>query len=182
MISDDEEEERSGRRPIYLLVTSCLRKEEAGAPGAREGRASSLFILEEELEVDLKDSLEEAHVGALVQTNLVLPDVDEQDLTGGQGKQGALPLKVLVLAALAAVRTLDVHDKDVVGHLGAGALDTLVLGHPNALCGLLALVLGHDRELGAEEVVEQGRLAGGLGAEDGDKMIIEAGLGDMFEL
>lgn len=141
-----------------------------------------LLVLEEELQVDLEDSLEQSHVGSLVQADLVLPDVDDQDLAGSQGEQGALALKVLVLAALSAVGALDVHDEDVIGHLGAGALLALVLGHPDTLRSLATLRLGHDGEVGAEEVVEQGRLSGGLGAKDGDEVVVEARLGDRGEL
>lgn len=146
-----------------------------------QGR-SLLLVLEEELQVDLEDGLEQAHVGTLVQTDLVLPDVEDQDLACGERKEGALALKVLVLTALATVGTLDVHDEDVVGHLGAGAVLALVLGHPDALGGLSALRLRHDGELGAEEVVEQGGLAGGLRAKDGDEVVVEAGVGDVGEL
>lgn len=98
----------------------------------------------------------------------MLPDVDDQDLASGEGKERALPLKVLILAALAAVSAFDIHDEDVLGHLGAGAGLALVLGQPDALCSLSALVLGHDGEFGAKEVVEERRLACRLGAEDGD--------------
>jgi hypothetical protein len=35
-----------------------------------------LFVFQEELEVDLKDSLQQSHVGTLVQANLVFPDID----------------------------------------------------------------------------------------------------------
>lgn len=112
----------------------------------------------------------------------MLPDVDQQNLAGGQRKERTLPLKVLVLATLSSVGTLDIHDEDVVGHARPGAVGALVLGHPDALCGLLSLGLGHDGELGAEQVVEEGRLARRLGAEDGDQVVVEAGLGDMLAL
>ena len=144
--------------------------------------SSLLLVFEEELQVDFEDRLEQAHVGPLVQTDLVLPDIDEQDLAGGQGEKSALPLKVLVLSALAAVSALDVHNEDVVGHLGASAVDTLVLRHPDTLRGLLTLRFGHDAELGAEEVVEERRLARRLRAKDGNEMVVEAGLGNMLEL
>ena len=105
----------------------------------------------------------------------MFPDVDDQDLTRSKGKKGTLALEVLVLAALATVCTLDIHNQDVVGHLSL----VLVLGHPDALCGLATFPLGHDAELGAEQVVQESRLAGGLGAEDGDEVVVEAGLGDV---
>ena len=45
--------------------------------------SSLLLVLEEELQVDLEDSLEQPHVGSLVQADLMLPDVEDQDLAGG---------------------------------------------------------------------------------------------------
>lgn len=56
----------------------------------------------------------------------------------------------------------------------------LILRHPDTLGRLLPLLLGHDAELGSEEVVQKGGFAGGLGAEDGDEVVVEAGGGDMF--
>jgi hypothetical protein len=61
-------------------------------------------------------------------------------------------------------------------------LEQTLLGHPYALGGLAALGLGHDGEGGAEEVVEQGGLAGGLGAKDGDEVVVEASVGDVGDL
>jgi hypothetical protein len=141
-----------------------------------------LVVLEEQLQVDLEDGLEQAHVGTLVQTDLVFPDVDNQDLAGGQGEQGTLALKVLVLSTFAAVGTLDIHDQDVVCHLDGTSfgLVALVLAHPDSLCGLAALRLGHDTKVGAEEVVEQGALSGALAAKDRDEVVIEALAQDMF--
>jgi hypothetical protein len=81
-----------------------------------------LVVLEEQLQVDLEDGLEQTHVGTLVQTDLVFPDVDNQDLAGGQREQGTLALKVLVLSTFAAVGTLDIHDQDVVCHLDGTSL------------------------------------------------------------
>jgi len=37
----------------------------------------------------------------------------------------------------------------------------------------------HDGEVGAKEVVEQGGLSGGLGAEDGDEVVVETRIGDI---
>lgn len=111
----------------------------------------------------------------------MFPNIDYQNLARRQGKEGALSLKVLVLASLATVGTLDVHYQDIVSQLdGAfGASFLLVLGHPYSLGCLPAFRLGHDTELGPEEVVQQGGLARGLGAEHRDEMVIEAGLGDL---
>jgi hypothetical protein len=142
----------------------------------------SLSILDKELEVHLKDGLEQPHVGALVQADLMLPDVDEQDFAGSEGEEGALALEFLVLAALAAVGALDIHDENVVGHLDAVALGALVLGHPDTFGGLLALRLGHDGEVGTKEVVEECGLAGRLRTEDGDEVIIESSVGDLLLL
>jgi hypothetical protein len=141
----------------------------------------TLAVLDEQLQVDLKDRLQQAHVGALVQADLVLPDVDNQDLARGQCEQGALSLKVLVLAPLSSVGALDVHDQNVFGHART-ALRPLVLAHPDALGGLTALLLGHDAELCAKQVVEQRRLARRLRAKDGDKMVVEAGGYDLLEV
>jgi hypothetical protein len=102
----------------------------------------------------------------------MLPDVDDQHLARGQRKQGALALKVLVFAALATVCALNIHDQDVLA---------LVLAHPYSLCSLAALLLGHDAELGAEEVVEQRGLARGLRAEDGYEVVVEAGGDDLLD-
>jgi hypothetical protein len=55
--------------------------------------------LAEQTEVDLEDRLEQAHVGTLVESDLVLPDVDEQNLRASQGKKGRLALKVLFHSA-----------------------------------------------------------------------------------
>jgi hypothetical protein len=81
-----------------------------------------LVVLEEQLQVDLEDGLEQTHVGTLVQTDLVFPDVDNQDLAGGQREQGTL---------------------DVVCHLDGTSLGlvALVLAHPDSFGGLTALRL-----------------------------------------
>ena len=138
-----------------------------------------LLVLEEELQVDLENGLEKTHVGTLVQTNLVLPDVDDQNLTGGQRKEGTFALKVLVLTTLSTVCTLDVHDEDVLRHWGACACLLLVLGHPDTLGSLATLGFRHDGEVGAKEVVEQGGLSGGLGTKDGDEVVVETRIGDI---
>lgn len=131
------------------------------------------------MQVDFENGLQETHVGALIQTDLVFPDVDDEDFAGGERKEGTLSLKVLVLSSFATVGTFDIHDENVVGHLFACAFDALVFGHPYALGRLATLRLRHDGELGAEEIVEERRLAGGLGAEDGYEVVVEAGVGDV---
>jgi hypothetical protein len=139
---------------------------------------SLLPVLQEELQVNLKHRLKKPHIGSLVQPDLVLPDVDDQYLASGQCEEGALALKILVFAALATVGALNIHYQYVIRHLLVRVPSlSLVLGHPDALGGLPAFGLGHDAELGAEEVVEQGGLSGRLRAEDGDEVVVEACLG-----
>lgn len=92
VVADDKEEEG--------LV---LRAARGGSVGEREGRRNDarsddlplVLCCEEQGEVDFKDSLEEAHVGALVESDLVLPDVDDEDLGDGDGEESRLSLKVL---------------------------------------------------------------------------------------
>jgi hypothetical protein len=141
----------------------------------------ALAVLDEQLKVDLEHCLQQAHVGTLVQADLVFPDVDDQDLTGRKRKQGTLALKILVFSSLSSVCALDVHDQDVLCHARA-ALGPLVLAHPNALGGLTALLLGHDAEPCAEEVVEQRRLARRLGTEDGYEVVVEARRYDLLDV
>lgn len=90
------------------------------------------------MQVDLEDGLEQTHVGTLVQTDLVFPDVDNQDLAGSQCEQSTLALKVLVLSTFAAIGTFNVHDQDVVCHLDGASfsLVALVLAHPYSFGGL----------------------------------------------
>ena len=54
-----------------------------------------LGLLAEESEVDLEDGLEEPHVGALVEADLVLPEVDDEDFGGGEGEERGFALEVL---------------------------------------------------------------------------------------
>jgi hypothetical protein len=75
-----------------------------------------LLVLQEQLQVDLKDSLQQSHVGSLVQSNLMFPDVDNEDLTRCKRKERTLALEVLILASLAPVGSLHVHDQDVIRH------------------------------------------------------------------
>lgn len=116
----------------------------------------------------------------------MFPDVDNQDLARREREEGALALKVLILAPFATVGPFDVHDQDVPSRFvflgGITILDgsLLVLGHPDSLGGLSTVRLGHDPEIGAEEMIEECRFARRLRAEDGDEMVIEAGRGDIF--
>jgi hypothetical protein len=143
--------------------------------------AYALAVLDEQLQVHLEHRLQQTHVCALVEADLVLPDVDNQDLAGRKRKQRTLALKVLVLSPLAAVGALDIHDQDVLRHARA-ALGPFVLAHPDALGGLAALLLGHDAELRAKEVVEQRRFARRLRAEDGYEVVVEARGDDLLDV
>lgn len=40
-------------------------------------------VASKELEIDFKDSLEQAHVGTVVESDLMFPQVDNQHLRGG---------------------------------------------------------------------------------------------------
>lgn len=146
------------------------------------GRGSLLFIFQKQLQVDFKHRLEQAHVGSLVQANLVFPDVDQENLTSSEGKQGALSLEILVLSTFSAVGTLDIHNENVICHRGSGTCLALVLGQPDTLSRLTAFRLGHDRECGAEEVVQEGRLSRRLRSKHGDEVVVEACLGNVHGL
>lgn len=41
-----------------------------------------VFLILEELQIDFKDSLEQSHVGTLIKTDLMLPQVENDDFTG----------------------------------------------------------------------------------------------------
>jgi hypothetical protein len=169
MVTDDKEEKRAGSRP------------EAVSTDGEKDRYDLLGVLYKELEVDLEYGLEQAHVRALVQTNLVLPDVHNQHLARRQGEQGAFALKILVLTALATVGTLHIHNQNILRH-ATGAVHALVLAHPNALGGLATLLFGHDAELGAEKVVEQRGFARRLRAKDGYEVVVEARGDDLLDV
>ena len=65
VVADYEEEERAGGRPMAVSMDDG------------KDRYYLLGVLHEELQVDLEHRLEQAHVRALVQADLVLPDVDD---------------------------------------------------------------------------------------------------------
>ena len=56
---------------------------------------SVLSQLSKQPKVHLKHHLEEPHVGDLVQSDLVLPQVDQEHLGRGEREQGRFTLKVL---------------------------------------------------------------------------------------
>lgn len=102
VVTNDKEEERlvlraatSGKKGSEPPVDKA---QEQGSEHGPDSLAAGLALLlgsEEQAEVDLEDGLEQAHVGALVQPDLVLPDVDEEHLGDGHAEEGRLALKVL---------------------------------------------------------------------------------------
>lgn len=112
----------------------------------------------------------------------MLPDVDNKDFAGGQSEKRTFSFEILVFATFATIGSLDIHDENIVGHLCAATLLALVLGHPDTFRGLATFRLGHDGEFGAKEVVQEGRFAGRLGAEDGNEVVVEARVGDICDL
>lgn len=153
------------------------------AYGSGEIRGYILPILQEQLQVDLKHSLQQSHVGSLVQSNLVLPNIDDENLACRERKERTLALKVLILTSLAAVGSLHVHNQDVIRHaLRCASLALLlVVRQPDTLGRLPSLQLRHNRELSAKQLVEQCRLSGGLRTEDGDEVVVETSRCDIFE-
>lgn len=115
----------------------------------------ALLVFEEQLQIHLKYCLQQTHVGTLVQTDLMFPDVDDQHLACREGEQGAFPFKVLILASFPAVCPFHVHDKDIIRHARIRIfMLRLVFRHPDALCGLSSLPIGHDRELSSEQMIQ----------------------------
>lgn len=53
-------------------------------------------IFTEEAEVDLEDRFEQSHVSTLVETDLVLPEIDDGDFRGHEREQGRFAFEVLV--------------------------------------------------------------------------------------
>ena len=160
-------------RGLVLLGVSRRKMKE-------EDEVYTLGVLDEQLQVDLEHGLEQPHVCTLVQADLVLPDVDNQYLARRQRKQSAFALEVLVFSALTTVCALDIHDQYVLGHAPFAAL-ALILAHPYSLCRLAALLLRHNTELGAKEVVEQSGLSSGLRTEDRYEVVVEAGGDDLLQ-
>src|SRR5271156_3388610 len=103
----------------------------------------------------------------------MLPDIHNEHLAGRQREQRRLALEVLVLATLAAICALNVHDEDVVCHFDCSRL---VLREPDALGRLLSLSLGHNGKVRVEEGIEESGLAGRLRAEGGYEMGVEGWL------
>lgn len=172
MIPYDEEQERA-----RVVSDMSVRQQK------RQDQVDILVPFQEQLEVDLENNLQQTHVCTLIQTDLMFPDVDNQDLASGQGKQSALAFKVLILPSFSTVSALDIHDQDIVCHalrdpIGIG---TLVPRHPDAFRSLLPFRFGHDAKFGAEEMIEKGGFPGRLGSEDGDEMVVEASWADLLE-
>lgn len=135
------------------------------------------------MQVDFEHGLQQPHVGSLIQPHLVFPDVDNENLTRRKRKERTLALEVLILASLATVSSLHVHDQDVISHAlrRAGVALLLVVRKPDTLGRLPSLQLRHHGELGTEEVIEQCGLSGGLRTKHGDEMIIETSRRDIFK-
>ena len=53
-------------------------------------------IFTEEAEVDLEDRFEQSHVSTLIKTDLVLPEIDDEDFRGREREQGRFAFEVLV--------------------------------------------------------------------------------------
>lgn len=111
----------------------------------------------------------------------MLPNVHNQHFAGCKRKQSALALEILVLSTLSTICALNVHNKNILRHT-VPALFAFVLAHPYSLRRLPTLLLGHHAKLCAEEVVKEGRLSGGLRAEDGYEVVVEAGGDDFLEV
>jgi len=52
-------------------------------------------IFAKEAKINLEDGLEQSHVGALVKTALVLPEVDDEYFRGREREQGRFAFEVL---------------------------------------------------------------------------------------
>lgn len=64
----------------------------------REGKGKNAPVWSgpsEQPQVNLKHRLEQTHVRALIQTDLMFPKIDEEHLRGGEREKSRLSLKVL---------------------------------------------------------------------------------------
>lgn len=178
VVSDNEEEQAS-------RDGTATRQRLCGLP-LGEGEEAQVYIpaLQEDAQVDLKHSLQQTHVCALVETDLMLPDVHNEHLTGGKGEQRALPLKVLVFTSLSAIRALDIHDEDVLGHPSLGSLVdiSLILAHPDTLGRLSPLILRHDAKAGAKQRIQKCTLSCRLRSKHRDDVVVETLAQDVFLL
>lgn len=94
----------------------------------------------------------------------MLPDVHNEYLASGQGKQCRFAFKVLIFASFSTIRAFDIHDKHIIRY-ARGRVRSLVLGHPDTLGSLPPFFLAHDTKIRLKQAVEKGRLAGRLGAK-----------------
>ena len=81
------------KRVFWFVLTNSVNNEVG-----RRGRSKDAPVgggPTEQPQVNLKHRLEETHVRALVQTDLMLPQVDNEHLGGGEGEEGRLSLKIL---------------------------------------------------------------------------------------
>ncbi len=98
------------------------------------GGAGGAVAAEEELKVELHDGLEEGEVGGVKRPTSWVQMLDDEDLCEGEGEEGALALEAGgVLAALARVGALEVHDNDAAD---------VVAAEPDALGDLVAAAVG----------------------------------------
>ena len=109
-----------------------------------------LRLLPEEAEIDLENGLQQAHVGTLVQTDLVLPQVNQKDFGRCQREESRFSFEILerplrniqrrlrgaeittnlVFASLPPVCALHIHDHDV---------HVLAFTHPDTCNGTTSL-------------------------------------------
>ena len=121
------------------------------------------------LEYHLEDGLQEGFARGVLSADVVAPYVDQQGIRGGHREKRGLLLELgVVLAALAPVRALQVHDqRRAVRVVFRG------LGEPDPFGGLRpAARFVHHLKVGAEDVVHERALARALGAHDGDHLVL----------
>lgn len=113
----------------------------------------------------------------------MFPDVDDDNLACRKRKERTLALKILILASLATVSSLHVHDQDVISHAlrRASFALLLVVRQPDTLRRLPSLQLRHHGELGTEQAIKQCGLSGGLRTKHGDEMVIETSRRDVLK-
>ena len=75
------------------------------------------------------------------------------------------------------IGTLYIHHEDILRHTHALSIFDMfafILAHPNPLGSLPTILLAHNTKLCSEEIIEKGRFTGGLRAEYGYEMVVEA--------
>ena len=110
-----------------IKVFSCsLHVRESSISGWHGMDALGLLAIRstsEECQVDLKYRLQQSHIRALIQSNLMLPslsaptnhdhspEINKQDFRARQAEQRGFPLEILILALLPPIRSFDIHDE-----------------------------------------------------------------------